>query len=422
MKKRIIGIAIALIMALSVTVSTEAAQLQEKKNAKEYQMILDQDIVKNTSTLMQLSAWKKTKPGEYPVSTDSEKWKSLSSIESAIACDMPREFTSECSTKELVEYAIKYPFLMDILAFDSLSEGMDHLREKSGLFKELFEREDRFGELINKYLVTNTDFKVLSETNDLCKSGYDSVMFLEVYLGLNIGELTDSEKKTVIEEFTKKTQRKDQNTRNTVFSKMFIEAVEQAGEVLPEESLAGIIELIVPEGCVEYGKRVDARSANVMCPICGATQTESQLFVNGVTVNALKWVSGGYSVSEIQQLDTYMQTHYPSFVKNLSASSKYNCHSYAWYYDSPYNQYWIDEESEVERIASTWNNWDPNVRNIQFGDKLLFYDGYYCLQHSANALSPTYCASKLGHCGVYTATIVEIAGFYGTPYVEVYVP
>lgn len=68
------------------------------------------------------------------------------------ACNMPREYAQSLTTEELVDYALNYPFLMDLIAFDHMEDGMNHLAKKSSLFAELFSRSDCCEELLAQYL------------------------------------------------------------------------------------------------------------------------------------------------------------------------------------------------------------------------------------------------------------------------------
>lgn len=51
------------------------------------------------------------------------------------------------------------------------------------------------------------------------------------------------------------------------------------------------------------------------------------------------------SQSEINYLNSYYPSAYPNAQYVSTATQKYNCHSYAWYWSSPENQYWMNDPS-----------------------------------------------------------------------------
>lgn len=126
-----------------------------------------------------------TNIGEYPVNVNFPEWSQLSYSEAAAACNMPKEYAKSLTTEELVDYALNYPFIMYILAFDSIADGINNLAKKSAVFEELFSRSDCFDELIAEYLNMEIDYIELAESDDICKTNYDSELFIEAYLGLN---------------------------------------------------------------------------------------------------------------------------------------------------------------------------------------------------------------------------------------------
>lgn len=75
--------------------------------------------------------WENTSVGEYPIDILSAEWNNLSYSEAASAYNMPMEYAESLTTDELVDYALNYPFLMDILAYDNIEDGMNHLVNSS---------------------------------------------------------------------------------------------------------------------------------------------------------------------------------------------------------------------------------------------------------------------------------------------------
>lgn len=364
--------------------------------------------------------WENTNIGEYPIDMHSEEWSQLSSSETAAACNMPKEYAESLTTEELVDYAVNYPFLMDILAYDNIVDGMNHLANKSAVFEELFSRSDCFDELLTEYLNMQINYLDVAESDDMCETNYDSELFIEAYIGLNYGSLSEEQTEKFVEEYGNKFSNMNSECQESVLSTLFYEAI--------EEKIGGVPESAVPESvAAKFIDSADASddtlitAASTTCSVCGASQSSTSIIVNGKTVYCYKWLSGGYTTSDIAKLDKYIADYYSSFSKVRSASSKYNCHSYAWYSTGTSNAYWINSPSPIYSNTGYWTLWKVPMRNIQSGDRITFWSGSTLL-HSAIVNSATNCTSKLGHYGVYKTTISEMKSFYGSSSTEAYIP
>lgn len=307
---------------------------------------------------------------------------------------------------------------MDVLAYDNIADGINHLANKSYVFNELFSRADCYDNLIAKYSNIDVDYIKVVESNDVCETNYDSELFIEEYIGLNYNSLSKDQAEKFVEEYGNKYLAKSNECRESIFSTLFYESIVEKLGMIPESAL--------PDSVAE--KLVDSPEANATpyasytCSICGASISSTTITVNSKTVSGYKWVSGGYTTSDISTMDKYIATYYPSYTKVSSASSKYNCHSYAWYSTATSNIYWIDDPSPVYDNTSYWKLWVIPMRNWQAGDRITFWNNSSLL-HSAILNSSTTCTSKLGHYGVYKTTISEMESFYNTTTkTSVYIP
>ena len=123
---------------------------------------------------------------------------------------------------------------------------------------------------------------------------------------------------------------------------------------------------------------------------------------------------------DIEKLDKATAKIYPTYTKVSSASSKYNCHSYAWYYESEKNIYWINDPKNIYNNTNYWKLWKKTMRDIKSGDRITFWKNG-SIQHSAIVNSSKKCTSKLGHLGVYKTTISEMKNMYGST-TSAYIP
>ena len=130
--------------------------------------------------------WENTDIGEYPIDVHSTEWSQLSYSEAAAACNMPKEYAESLTTEELVDYVVNYPFLMNILAFDNIADGINNLANKSSAFEELFSRSDCYDKLLIKYLNMEIDYTELAKSDDVCETGYDAELFIEAYIRIKL--------------------------------------------------------------------------------------------------------------------------------------------------------------------------------------------------------------------------------------------
>ena len=68
------------------------------------------------------------KPYEFTIVPGSDDWNSLNgAVEKRKACFVPKDIMENMTTDALVETVLNYPLLIDIFAYNSIDEGIDHL-------------------------------------------------------------------------------------------------------------------------------------------------------------------------------------------------------------------------------------------------------------------------------------------------------
>lgn len=124
--------------------------------------------------------------GIYPINVYYEEWKDMTFAEQLQALALPEELVDSLSTEDLAEWALTYPFLVDLFLFDSASAAMDYFSRTSYLFRSLFAREDVIEVLLNKYDDLQVDYNMLVDENagsshTFRDSGYYKELFLQSY-------------------------------------------------------------------------------------------------------------------------------------------------------------------------------------------------------------------------------------------------
>ncbi len=80
-----------------------------------------------------------------------------------------------------------------------------------------------------------------------------------------------------------------------------------------------------------------------------------------------------FSAGKINALNNYFKFNYPNAIYMSTSTAKYNCHSYAWYYSSTHNKYWMNYPSAYMNDGSYYQ-----TNNVSLGD-VAYYNG----EHSA---------------------------------------
>ena len=117
--------------------------------------------------------------------------------------------------------------------------------------------------------------------------------------------------------------------------------------------------------------------------------------------------------SEVGKADVIaeMEKNYPNATILSEPTSRYNCHSYAWYNSTASNPYWIDLVVKYIEDAHTML-----VDDIQVGDIVVYYDPQGIAQHSAIITeingSDIICQSKWGTWPLFEHNIGYVPSNY----------
>jgi len=108
---------------------------------------------------------------DFPVRPGTEEWKKLRNFEERVrVSQIPEEILHSLSTEELLELCLRYPFLINIFAFNNLNHGLDRLFIEFNGIRELFRRDDVATHLIQRY---TQRIQSLSSLNDEGKTGLE---------------------------------------------------------------------------------------------------------------------------------------------------------------------------------------------------------------------------------------------------------
>lgn len=144
--------------------------------------------------------------------------------------------------------------------------------------------------------------------------------------------------------------------------------------------------------------------------------------------------TGELTAAQKQQVDTAFGNAHPEWTKLQSASTRYNCHSYALISTSNSNVYWLSCPAAIYN-SSMYTQLSANPSSAQPGDKVLLrgssysydeFNNYHNILHSANIISTgsltaaIQTESKLGPAGTYRTSLANIIELYEADSYEIY--
>ncbi len=303
----------------------------------------------------------------YSYEIDSDAWNSSTSKKERVdMCQIPEDILDTLSTEALIDTVLDYPFFNDIYFFNSLQDGFENLKAQFNGLNELLNREDVGQKLLNKYESVDAEM----DENLFLLSNIEILLAQpEVQNTLDNNEL-DLLTYEVEEKYMDKCDNKDYfgKTAETFYA---ISAEQQDSERSPYYT-----------------------TTTVKTP-------------NGSSVKVLKR-GEELSSSEKSELDNYIASSYPNVVKQRSATTNYNCHSYAWYSTSSSNQYWMNDPSAYWKDGSYSS---VSLSNVGAGDKVFYTYGDHSARVYSRVTGPISSdykglkfISKWGQCGLYIHT------------------
>ena len=376
-------------------------------------------------------------PGEYPVTTESTEWASMSYVQCLEACEMPEELLYESSTEVLAKYVLEYPFLGDILIFDTAEEAIMHLSNTSNICREFFSRDDAEEILLKEYDLLSVDYNDLfdSESNNpMVESGYAKELFLQTFFSYSLEDLSEQNTETLKQILSDKYEAKKGICDDFSTGMLFYELVQKDLEYVPEEVVAEeMYEVFNSDASVYAGATGFVSSGKYYAAPNKATYLVGTYMKYDRAPVCFRYYSGEFSDTEVALADKNMYDSHRSWTKVRSASKKYNCHSYAWITTDESNRYWLgnpDYYANSKYFDCTGTNCSANA-----GDKIIIRDydtaddGYSGSTDASHSLIATsYGAgvtsiqteSKLGNYGVYRAALFDMMIFYSGASYDVY--
>ena len=347
---------------------------------------------------------------QYPIDTDADDWKSMSYEEALEKTNIDEAVLEQLSTEEVLELALKYPFLVDIYAFESIEEGIRTVSERSAVLSDFWGREDNAQIILGKLLDISVSQQYLLNTD-----GYFEYTNLLLFISREciVEKLSAGEKLQLKEKLLCDAEIiAEMDSDFTIDEK--IEAFIDELNAEPTPLLYSTSNGFVGNGCLLYLSN-------------GARYCEGRYYKYGTSALSYLYVSNDWSSTEKSQMDSQTATAHPSWTKLETASRKYNCHAYAWLNES---NIWLNDPTNFSNASAYIQSLGVDCAVPGSGSIITIWNS--SLQHSAVAcnassglsktarLTTTYVISKLGSNGLYRTTLNDVYTLYNGNYYHVY--
>lgn len=315
-------------------------------------------------------------PVKYLAEVNYGKWTEIRHVEDRIkACNPTQEEVERMSTEALVKSIVHYPLNYLIFAYDDPMTAINLLADSSLIHKEFEKRADAAktiielfsdteGVEIDPYKKTFSEYKCLQ---------YSDATFLEYYMAS--GRIPNIYAKETAEKL------------GIAINKKIVERVSQP-EIYNYSSIQPLLIMGASPELTAYVMSIP------IPPSIGSTTVYTPF---GKTITAL--INEDYTQPQIAAISLYFVLEWPEAISIAPATNLYNCHSYAWYNQSEYNDLWINNKDStgVFQLSRYWLTDLYESCSQQYAEKVYYVNTVPEKDHSAVVLSNGYFVSKWGH-------------------------
>jgi len=356
---------------------------------------------------------------DYPLRPGTDAWRALETHDEMVRVTQVAEAElATMSDRGLLQTVLAYPLLGDVMAYNSPQQGFDAVEARFNGLRSLLERESMAGVLLRRYQRMDAADApaVLSLREQGRRAG--RIAFVELLLAQPevIAGMSDAEREELVLETLLKREQKLE--RFEVYGLPGLERTAlTAGRALrgmaPDSLESKSIGAFLATGVAPSVQVLDTVFARVEEALLG---TSSPSLSERAALTAKDYSSYAYtpngtavpvivrtwelSSGQIAACNSDLDQTYPNATRLTNCSRKYNCHSYAWYSQSPFNNRWMNTPGD----DTYWQDGSYIPASIRAGGKV----SYASDDHSAIALSGSEYESKWGstalmrHAPTYT--------------------
>lgn len=163
----------------------------------------------------------------FPIVPGMIEWKDLANSKEKIeSCQIPENVLLNLSDEQIIELCLRYPLLLDILAFNNVVDGINKFAMDFNGFQELIKRPNGAEVLVKLY--ENEDPLLIDAETSSFKEKFDyafRISMMELFLCHKqlLSNLDQIEKKALINQFhLKKTQK---NSSNEIYRELGLQSI-----------------------------------------------------------------------------------------------------------------------------------------------------------------------------------------------------
>lgn len=290
---------------------------------------------------------------------ESFNWAELNSLEERFKYfNLPESQVKELPTESLLQLVVKFPLNYLILAYNDPSCAVQLVFDNSNVHKEFVKRDKAASILVNYF---SKHHGTADKERPTTEYNFIDEVFIEYFLISGLIDITN-EKQNLISAISKK---------------------KELNEVDPSMNSAFTMSILD-----EMGYYINP------------TYTATTVSTTSTTIYTPTYQSlVGLNRPELSQDQINCYNYrviiaHPNAISVATATAKYNCHSFAWYYSSPTNTIWLNKTTDGDPSGPIQINkyWDSSTGNVVFSscseeeaERVYYSDG----DHSAYVLSST---------------------------------
>ena len=298
----------------------------------------------------------------YYLVVESIDWQSMTRDEKIEACQFPLEYLNSLSTSNLLELVLENPFMLEMLAFDTVKDGFSRVYSDFPALSILASRKD-----IGEVLIARYNGESIVRTGKVSSDSSYNINFLYMEILFHQPEMRIEFSEVEVSRFVQAINKKNIDKQKS--SSIYEGSLSLYHEELENEYI------------------LSTRATTTVKTPKGSLVTVTD------NTNLKDWTS-----AEIKTINAQYAKLYPNAKLVRDPSKKYNCHSYAWYSTSASNKYWMNNPSKYMS--------DGSYKKVTsaVGTKI-----YYANEHTGIVIAITMIGgnqnvtvrSKWGNLGVY---------------------
>lgn len=317
----------------------------------------------------------------YPITSDDPEWSNYKHAELVNMLQIPEDVLTGMSNEELVESVLNYPYIMDIMCYDKIADGIEIVADHFNGLKEVLERDNIADTLIQRYQTVTLDemksYDPYEDYEEACKPGIVQLLLAH----LNAQNKLNAE---------------EQNRLSSAIKEK-IAAVEESGD----EDKYGLYSI--------YTTTYDPPLPPPLYDDSILPYHISSVFTpNGSKVPTIVFeldpMEDDYYAN---QAIAYVEDKFDTARVINRPSQRYNCHSFAWYsWDTENNNHWINDPSPYWRDGSY-----KRISNKQVNAIIVYFSNSIA-QHSGSIVATGQVMSKWSRYPLVTHDIYDCPYIY----------